>query len=237
MLELLRRPIGGRELVVAVTERVDGDVHPIDVPEDELRERQLALTGAPWTMTDQVHGVATLLVDDTLAWTNVAGTADVVVVREPTRPVAVWAADCASMVLVDTEASMLVGVHAGWRGLAGGVIDAGVDAIESAGRDAGVAVLGPSIHACCYEFGAADLRAVAAGVGAAVPDVAAMTTNGRVGLDTVAAVHAGLERRGIGLDAVGACTGCDLRWFSHRRRAEPARHAVVAWFEGSRWPT
>lgn len=234
MLELLRRGVGGRDLVVAVTERADGDVHPIEVPSIELRDRQIALTGAPWTMTDQVHGVDCLLVDDTEGWTSVAGTADVVVVRNPTRPVAVWAADCASLVLVDDAATMAVGVHAGWRGLAGGVLDVGVDAIESGGGRVGVAVLGPSIHACCCEFGAAELDRVAAGVGATRRDVSGLTTEGRLALDAVAAVRIGLERRGVGLDTAGACTRCDPRWFSHRRGAEPQRHAVVAWFEDDR---
>jgi len=233
MLELLRRSVDGREVVVAVTERVDGDVHPIEVPASELRARQVSLTGAPWTMTDQVHGVDALTVDDT-AWTSVAGTADVIVVREPSRPVAVWAADCAPLALVDTDASMLVGVHAGWRGLAGGVIDVGIDAVESAGGTVAIAVLGPSIHACCYEFGAGDLGAVAAGVGATASDVSGTTASGRLALDVVGAVRIALERRGVRLDAIGACTGCDLRWFSHRRRAEAERHAVVARIEPAR---
>lgn len=234
MLELLRRPIGGRELVVAVTERVDGDVHPINVAESELRARQLALTGAPWTMTDQVHGIDALVVDDTLPWANTAGTADVVVVHGPTRPLAVWAADCAAVMLVDADASMLVGVHAGWRGVAGGVIDVGIDAIEADGGEVAFAVLGPSIHAGCYEFGPDDLGAVAAGVGAAVSDVSSVSATGVLALDTVAAVRIGLARRGVGLDVAGACTGCDDRWFSHRQRAESQRHAIVAWFEDAR---
>ena len=36
---------------------------------------------------------------------------------------------------------------------------------------------------------------------------------------------------GIDLDVVGVCTGCDLRFRSHRRRVDLERHAMVAWFE------
>jgi hypothetical protein len=42
-------------------------------------------------------------------------------------------------------------------------------------------------------------------------------------------VAAGLRRTGVELDVVGPCTGCDARWYSHRRRGETGRHAVVAW--------
>ncbi|MGB0114607.1 MAG: polyphenol oxidase family protein [Ilumatobacteraceae bacterium] len=230
MLELIRREVSGRVAVVAVSERADGDVHPIEVTADVLDARQRSLTGRPWTMTDQVHGVECLTVDDREPWANVAGVADVVVVPDPSRPVAVWAADCAPLVLIDSAASVIVGVHAGWRGLAGGVIDVGVDAIEQRGGAVDLAVLGPSIHACCYEFGRRDLEAVAAGVGAD-PDELSSVRDGRLALDTSNAVRAGLRRRGVALDAAGPCTGCDTRWFSHRRRADPERHAIVAWFE------
>jgi copper oxidase (laccase) domain-containing protein len=121
--------------------------------------------------------------------------------------------------------------HAGWRGLAGGVIDVAVDALESTGTQAAAAVLGPCIHACCYEFGAADLEQVALGVGAAPSDVAGSTSWGTRALDVPAAVTAALARRGIEIDVAGVCTGCDPRFRSHRCRAELERHALVVWFE------
>lgn len=82
----------------------------------------------------------------------------------------------------------------------------------------------PFIHPCCYEFGAGDL--------ASIPHaVSSTTTTGLSALDVPATVSAQLAVHGIDLDVIGACTGCDERWFSHRVRAERARHAVVAWWE------
>ncbi len=46
-----------------------------------------------------------------------------------------------------------------------------------------------------------------------------------------ASIAAILGRHGIGLDVVGPCTGCDVRFYSHRRRNERERHAVVSWIE------
>ncbi len=97
-------------------------------------------------------------------------------------------------------------VHAGWRGLADGVIDVAVDELAKRDDHSVAAVLGPCIHAECYEFGVVDLAAVAGGVGADVDRIARSTADGRTRLDVPAAVAAALARRGIGLDVVGPCT-------------------------------
>jgi polyphenol oxidase len=123
----------------------------------------------------------------------------------------------------------LVAAHAGWRGLAAGVIDVAVAELAARGDPAAAAVLGPSIHAECYEFGSDELDAVAAGVGATTDQIAGSTRAGGQALDVPGAVAAALGRHGVTLDAVGPCTACDERWFSHRARHEDGRHAVVAW--------
>lgn len=229
MLELLRREYDTGVAIAIATERADGDVHPLMVDAETLRRRQRALTAQVWTMVDQVHGVdvhrdGPTAVGEAL-W-PIAATADVVVGGG--RPVAVWAGDCAEVVLFDAD-GFVVGCHAGWRGLAAGIID--VAARESTRPVA--AVLGPCIHPCCYEFGERELLAVAAGVGVAPDAIAATTSAGRLALDVPAAVAAALARSHIGLDVVGPCTGCDERWYSHRR-GDLGRHAVVAWHEADR---
>jgi len=232
MEELLRRDVGGRVAVAVVTERSDGDVHPERVDPDTLRQRQVRLTGAPWVMLDEVHGTDVVVVgaDSNLMW-PIAGIGDVLSADGSSEMLAVWVADCAPIALFGSNGSAWVVAHSGWRGLADGVIDVAVDALEATGATVAAAVLGPCIHACCYEFGAADLDEVAAGVGAAASAVAGSTQWGTDALDVPAAVAAGLARHGIDLDVVGVCTGCDLRFRSHRRRVDLARHAMVAWFE------
>ena len=232
MQELLRRDIDGRTAVAAVTECTDGDVHPEIVDADVLWRRQHALTGNRWLMLDEVHGVDVVAIDSLarVSW-PLAGTGDVLVAERSAETLAVWAADCAPVALFGADGTTRVVAHAGWRGLAGGVVDVAVDALESTGTQVAAAVLGPCIHPCCYEFGAADLEQVALGVGAAPGDVAGSTSWGTQALDVPAAVTTALARRAIELDVTGVCTGCDRRFRSHRCRAELERHALVVWFE------
>jgi copper oxidase (laccase) domain-containing protein len=235
MEQLLRREVAGRVAVVVVTERNDGDVRPDLVDPVVLHQRQVALTGAAWMMLDEVHGTGVVDIDDLddsaeLSW-PIAGTGDVLIAARSDRPLAVWVADCAPIALFATNGTGRVVAHAGWRGLADGVIDVAIDALESSGTEVAIAVLGPSIHACCYEFGADDLEQVAIGVGATPSAITATTAWGTRALDVPAAVRSAFGRRGIALDVVGACTGCDPRFQSHRRRADTERHALVAWSE------
>jgi copper oxidase (laccase) domain-containing protein len=123
-------------------------------------------------------------------------------------------------------------IHVGWRGLVAGVVEGAAEAVRRAGGRRVRAVIGPSIHPCCYEFGAADLDRVAARYGGGVR---ATTRSGRPALDMPAAVASALAaspdtevlRAGLG------CTGCGTPpMFSHRARGDTARQAMVVWLEG-----
>jgi len=229
VIELLRRPAGDRDVTVVCTERSDGDVHPLRVSPRVLRERQLTATDRTWVMLDQVHGADRVDHDPSQSSDDrsVIGVGDVLVAGHQ-ETIAIWAADCAAVVLVDEDGEF-VGCHAGWRGLAAGVIDVAV-ASGVTGRAISRAVLGPCIHPCCYEFGLAELERVAEGVHVSPALIRARTSAGTPALDVPAAVGAALGNHGIDLDVVGPCTGCDRRWFSHRR-GDLGRHAVVAWSE------
>lgn len=227
MLTLLDRRVDGRRFVVVASERADGDVHPFNVAPDELVARQRSVTGRSWSMVDQRHGTAVHRVADETAVRDapVPIVADVQRADVPGPHLAMWAADCAVVVLAGSSGN-IVAVHAGWRGLAAGAIDVACDEL---GEPARAAVLGPAIHACCYEFGDDDLARVAAGVGVEPSAVMGATSSGRRALDVPAAVRSGLRRRGVELDATGPCTGCDDRWFSHRVRRDSGRHATIGW--------
>ncbi len=173
-------------------------------------------------MVDQVHGVQAIDADEYRQWAPTLGTADVIVTRAVGVPAAVWAADCAPLVLAADDGT-LVAAHGGWRGLAAGVVDVAVSAATRHGGSVAASVLGPLIHPCCYEFGHDDLGRIDGAV-------EGRTSDGKLGLDVPATIASLLARRGISLDVTGPCTGCDDRWFSHRVRAEPGRHAVVAWW-------
>ncbi|HSL73010.1 MAG TPA: laccase domain-containing protein [Ilumatobacteraceae bacterium] len=243
MLELWRRRFGSCVATVAVTDRGDGDVHPLRVPVGVLRDRQRASTGRIWRMMDQVHGIdavmppgpspgaATGPSTGTSTGTStgppaVVGVGDVLV-GDGHSAIAVWAADCAPLMLFAPDGTP-TGCHAGWRGLSAGVVDVAVAACGSPVA----AVLGPTIHPCCYEFAPPEIERVAAGIAVDRDRIASSTSWGSPALDVPAAVALALAAHGVGLDVVGPCTGCDDRWFSHRR-GDSGRHAVVAWNEAA----
>ena len=123
----------------------------------------------------------------------------------------------------------MAAVHAGWRGLAAGVIDHAVEAMRDAGATAITAWLGPCIRSRCYEFGPRDLDAVIAAVG---PEVASTTAWGAPALDVSAGVHAVLGRLGVDeVDDTGVCTACSPVHFSHRARGDSGRQAAFIWLE------
>jgi purine-nucleoside/S-methyl-5'-thioadenosine phosphorylase / adenosine deaminase len=227
MFDLGRFRIDGRTVTVVATDRADGDVHPRRVVAGTLERRQREITGVPWTMIDQVHGTDVVRGAPGTDWAPVVGTGDVLLARDPDHPIAVWAADCAPIVLIGSDGVVAV-VHAGWRGLAAGVVDVAVEAVVSTGAGELVAVLGPCIRSCCYEFGRPQRDEVARGVGVPSTLLSATTTAGLPALDVPTAVVMAFERRGVAVAVDGTCTGCDDRFYSHRVRGDAGRHAVVA---------
>ena len=96
-------------------------------------------------------------------------------------------------------------VHAGWRGLVAGAIEAGIDAV---GPVAG-AWVGPAIHSCCYEVSDDVLEAFRA---------RGLPTAGEDRVDPGRAADFALRRAGVEeVVATDECTSCDRRYFSYRR--------------------
>lgn len=167
---------------------------------------------------------------------------DALVTDEPGVGLAVLAADCIPLVLVDPGRAVAA-VHAGRGGLEAGVVPAALAALLAAGDHTGearrgvIAVIGPAIGGCCYEVE----PELAARLARRVPDVAATTRWGTPALDLPAGAHAQLlKAAGVTrVERFGGCTGCGGGpWFSARRAAghlpPPAptrgpvgRHAVV----------
>jgi YfiH family protein len=172
-----------------------------------------------------VHGPTTVVVREPGQHAGAAG--DAAVTATPGCALAVRTADCAPIVLVG-ERSIGV-VHAGWRGLAEGVVAGAVAAMAELGDHPADAHLGPCIRPGCYEFGDVELAVLTARFG---PGVRSTTGWGTPALDLPAAVAAALDEVGVGRLHDGAgCTACDRRWFSHRARGEAARIATIAWID------
>jgi copper oxidase (laccase) domain-containing protein len=212
---------------IVVSTRADGDFH-LDADPLALAAARARLVGLPWTQPDEVHGTHVLLVDRPGHHDGAVG--DVAVTDCAGAVLGIWVGDCAPVALV-SAGGRIAGVHAGWRGLAAGVLAVAVAAVRRAPDEPVQAVLGPCIHPCCYEFGATDLAAVERAVGG---PAAGTTSTGLLALDVPAAVRAGLAVAGVALDDRSTCTGCHGdRWFSHRRRAERGRQVMAIWREAA----
>ena len=186
----------------------------------------------------QVHGSAVLVVpvDDGPGITGsgapsvrptaiLGGEGDALVSLAPSVGLVVLTADCASIALGSPE-GVFGAVHAGWRGLVGGVVEHAVGVMRAHGATEVVGVLGPCIHPECYEFSPPDLDRVAARLG---DTVRAETATGRAALDLPAAVAAALTAVGADLRLAATCTGCGGDYFSHRVRGDTGRQALVVW--------
>ena len=120
-------------------------------------------------------------------------------------------ADCLPIAVALTGARppALAVLHAGWRGLAEGVVEAGVQAL---GGGPAAAVVGPAVGPCCYEVG---------------PEVSAqfdpdLTDDGI--LDLWSAAERALRRAGVAqVERVDRCTRCNPELFFSHRRSGPVR--------------
>ena len=207
----------------------DGDF-AVGQPAGALAARREALVPLPWTWLDQVHGDRVVVVDE--AGAQAGAHADAAVTARTGAALAIHTADCAPVALVADE-GVVAAVHVGWRGLVGGVVERAAEAVRRAGGGRLRAVVGPCIHACCYEFGAGDLDRVAARYG---DGVRATTRSGRPALDLPAAVIAALSAESAITSAAAptgsSCTACGTPpMFSHRARGDTARQAMVVWLE------
>jgi YfiH family protein len=188
---------------------------PINVAEN--RSRAMGAVGGDGglaTMAWQVHGAAVREVTATPSsgrflqpGAEPFPKSDGLVTSERGRPMTLLTADCLPVAVAAVDGTRLALLHAGWRGLESGIVEAGVDAVGAPA----VAVVGPGAGPCCYDVG---------------EDVAEPLRR-RFGDDVVRDGRADLwlcaERalRGAGVnvvDVAGECTICTPeRYFSHRR--------------------
>jgi YfiH family protein len=143
----------------------------------------------------------------------------------PLRGVApmVMTADCLPIALAGEGAVAML--HAGWRGLAAGIVAEGVRAVRELGADGPLeAAIGPGAGGCCYEVGEEVHREFAGYGGRA--------RRGR-NLDLKAIAHDQLTAAGVQqVHDIGLCTICsdESLFFSHRRdRGITGRQAGLAW--------
>lgn len=197
---------------------------PVTRVRPDVAARRRAVVDRPWTWLHQVHGAGVVRVRS--PGEGAATLADAAVTAAEGCALAVLTADCAPVALASGEG--VIGIaHAGWRGVAAGVIEATVAEMEALGATRIEAAVGPCIHAECYEFGPSELDEVAARLG---DTVRATTAAGAPALDLPAAVRAALAQAGVEhVDDAGVCTACSPAHYSWRARKETQRQATVVW--------
>ena len=104
------------------------------------------------TGVHQVHSAKAVLVDAPLMESVQA---DAIVTKTPGLGISVLTADCQPVLFADATAGVIGAAHAGWRGALDGILEATLDAMESAGaqRENITAIIGPSISQAAYQVG------------------------------------------------------------------------------------
>jgi|SRR5690606_28233650 len=157
--------------------------------------------------------------------------ADAAVTRTPNTVLAILTADCLPVAFCSTDGNVVAAAHAGWRGLAAGVLEATVEAMDVAPGSV-LAWLGPAAGPDAYEVGeevrdafvAHDARADAAFVA---------TRPGHWRVDLYALARQRLQAAGLDPAAIhggGLDTITDpARFYSHRRDHRTGRMATLVW--------
>ncbi len=202
--------------------------HVGDSTEDVLANRarlaeMLSLPSAPRWL-NQVHG--SRVVDGHTVEQGLD--ADGSFTSDPQVVCAVLTADCLPIVLADRKARCVATLHGGWRGLAAGIIEAGVAALPVSSADM-VAWLGPAIGPLHYEVGEPVRAAFGDGAQAAFRP----TGDGRYQADLYALARIRLAACGVSeVYGGGFDTLADPRFYSYRQTQVCGRMATVAWIGG-----
>lgn len=173
----------------------------------------------------QVHGASIIHLADwqpgieaDAAWTD-----------RPGEVVVIQTADCLPILLADRDATVVAGVHGGWRSLAGGILSETLSALPVEVREL-VAWIGPGICGRCYQVGA-DVREAFEVINPALLE--AFEPDGdrwRADLKWIAAYQ--LRESGVEVFDCGRCTFEDVEnLYSFRRDRRTGRMASVIWLK------
>lgn len=194
---------------------------PAAVAENRARLRRELLLPAEPLWLSQVHGVAVA--------EGQGSCADASVAFGPGTVCTVLTADCLPLLLCDRVGSRVAAVHAGWRGLLAGVIEAAVARLDSPSGEL-LAWLGPAIGPQAFEVGE-EVRAAFAAEEAATAAAFRPSPAGRWLADIYALARRRLARCGVSAVYGGdLCTWSDAtRFYSYRRDGVTGRMASLIW--------
>ena len=197
-------------------------------PEDGLRFVTRCLraeeTIAP-AWLKQRHGTDAVRVVDP----GFGGDGDALIVSRDGVAATVFVADCVPVLIAAGQT--VAAVHAGWRGLASGVLASAVRELRRAGATdpaRAEAWIGPAIGRCCYEVGEDVASRVESASGS---EVVIRRPGRKPHLDLPLAASIQLAGLGVGrTSSSGCCVRCDSNWWSHRRDgARAGRNYAFIW--------
>ena len=198
---------------------------PATVRDNRQRLREAAGLPAEPAWLAQEHGTTVMKAGQVGAR---APAADAAVTDRAATVCVVQTADCAPVLLCDRAGTRVGAVHAGWRGLAAGVVDAAVAGLGSDPREL-MAWIGPCIGPAAFEVGVEVRDAFDSPATAACFSPGAAP--GKWLADLPALVAAALRRAGVTrVHASGQCTvSAPQRYFSYRRDGRTGRMASLIW--------
>lgn len=200
--------------------------HVGDDPQSVLKNRQrlVSLLGCKPAWLQQVHGTAVVearpgqLLEADASWTAAPGVA-----------CAIMTADCLPALFCDRAGTRVAAAHAGWRGLAGGVLESTLDALALP-ADQVLVWLGPAIGAQVFEVGAEVREAFVAQHAQAAEAFQRSHNSGKFIADIYQLARIRLAARGVTAVYGGDfCTFNDPRFYSYRRAAQTGRFASLIW--------
>jgi YfiH family protein len=205
-----------------------GDV-PAAVAENRRHLRTAAGLPSEPSWLVQVHGVAVANLDGS----GVLGPADAAIAHRPATVCAILTADCLPVVFSTDSGDAVAAAHAGWRGLAAGVLREAVRAV-GAPAERLLAWLGPAIGPAHFEVGREVLEAFTA-IDAGAGEAFHPNDRGRFMADLERLARRQLAHLGVTrVYGGGECTYARAdRYFSHRRDGVTGRQATLIWRENA----
>ncbi len=206
--------------------------HVGDAADAVTRNRALLrqqLPSEPVWLT-QVHGTRVINLDSTPAFTE----ADASIATRAGVVCTIMTADCTPVLLADSRGRVVGAAHAGWRGLASGVLEATVKAMRDAGAEEILAWLGPGIGPHAFEVGQ-DVEDAFAHLQADRPAFKAIDDKpGKFLADLPELARRALA--GVGVTQVAGGEHCTVsdpeRFYSFRRDRTTGRMASMIWING-----
>ncbi len=184
----------------------------------------------------QVHGTQVLRVEGVPSAGEPPPVADAAVTAVPGCVLAILTADCLPVLFADRRRRIVGAAHAGWRGLAAGVLEATIDAMCGLGATPSglVAWIGPGIGPLAFEVGEDVRDAFVAGDAGAGDCFVAIPGREKWLADLPALAMRRLSAAGVtGVAPSGLCTFGDAkRFYSYRRDGRCGRMASLVWVAG-----